>query len=151
MNYDNLSAKELIHYLDIYNDDPMVRRLVKLLQEDSVVKELIDVGMDPTSNTFEHDWQHLSPGDYIEQLRRDMDYYIEERDEAEHKADELEREVIRLSTMSLVNFIADVHHKLEMNTMEKDRAVKRAEQEQELRKEAEKKFEFWDKMNHGIR
>ncbi len=151
MNYNTLSDKELIHYLDIYSDDLVVRRLVKLLQEDSVVKELIDVGMDPTNMTFEHDWQHLSPGDYIEQLRRDIEYYIDERDEMEQEKDRLEREVNRLSTISLVNFIADVHHKLEVSQMERDRANRQAEQERVLRKEAEKKFEFWDKINHGIK
>jgi predicted Holliday junction resolvase-like endonuclease len=76
---------------------------------------------------------------------------MDERDQMEHEKDELEREVTRLSTMSLVNFVADVQHKMEMNTMERDRAVKRAEQERELRKEAEQKFEFWDKMNHGVK
>jgi hypothetical protein len=107
--------------------------------------------MDPVARTFEHDWQHLSPSNYIVELRKDAEYYMDERDQMEHEKDELEREVTRLSTMSLVNFVADVQHKMEMNNMEKDRAVKRAEQERELRKEAEQKFEFWDKMNHGVK
>ncbi len=151
MNYQTMSTKELVHYLDLYSTDPIVRRLVQLLQEESLVQELVNVGMDPVDRTFEHDWQHLSPGDYIEQLRRDMEYHIEERDEIEQEKEQLEREVNRLSTTSLVKFIADVHQTLEMNKMERDRAVRQSKKEQELRKEAEQKFEFWDKMNHGIR
>jgi hypothetical protein len=151
MNYNSLSDKELLNYLDLYNDDPLVRRLLKILEEGSIVQELVDAGMDPTNRTFEHDWQHLSPGDYIEQLRRDMEYHIEERDEIEQEKEHLEREVTRLSTMSLVKFIADVHQTLEMNKSERDRAVRQSEHERKLRNEAEQKFEFWEKLNHGIK
>jgi DNA-binding helix-hairpin-helix protein with protein kinase domain len=151
MRTEHLTTKELINYLDFTSTDPLVRRLIQLLQEDSLAQSLTEVGMDPVGRTFEHDWQHLSPSNYIVQLRNDAEYYMDERDQMEQEKDELEREVTRLSTLSLVNFIADVHHKMEMNTMERDRAVKRAEQERELRKEAEQKFEFWDKMNHGVK
>jgi hypothetical protein len=151
MNYNTLSDKELLNYLDLYSDDPVVRRLLKILEEDSLVQELTEVGMDPLARTFEHDWQHLSPSNYIVELRRDAEYYMDERDAMEQEKEQLEREVTRLSTMSLVNFVADVQHKMEMNTMELARANKRAEQERELRKEAEQKFEFWDKINHGIK
>ena len=151
MNYLTMSTKELIHYLDLYSEDPVVRRLVQLVQEESIVQELVDVGMDPKDRTFEHDWQSLSPGEYISQLRRDMEYHIEERDELEQEKEHLEREVNRLSTTSLVKFIADVHQTLEMNKMDMNRYKRDAEHEKKLREEAEQKFEFWDKMNHGIR
>jgi hypothetical protein len=151
MRTEHLTTKELINYLDFTSTDPLVRRLIQLLQEDSLVQQLTEVGMDPLARTFEHDWQHLSPGNYIVELRRDAEYYMDERDQMEQEKDQLEREVTRLSTMSLVNFVADVQHKMEMNNMELARANKRAEQERELRKEAEQKFEFWDKMNHGVK
>jgi hypothetical protein len=151
MNYNSLSDKELLNYLDLYNDDPLVRRLLKILEEGSIVQELVDAGMDPTDRTFEHDWQHLSPGDYIEQLRRDMEYHIDERDEIELEKEHLEREVTRLSTMSLVKFIADVSEKLDVATSEMHRAQRIAENEKKLRQESEQKFEFWEKLNHGIK
>lgn len=151
MNYEHLTAKELIHYLDLYSEDPMVRRLVRLLQEDWLMEELIDAGMDPDSRQFKHDWEYYGPREYIEHLRNDVDYYVRERDEMEAQVFELEKEVKRLGTISLVNFIADVHHKLEMAKMEQGRAERIAEHEKTLRKEAEQKFEFWDKMNHGIK
>jgi uncharacterized protein YlxW (UPF0749 family) len=56
-----------------------------------------------------------------------------------------------LSTTSLVKFIADVHQTLEMNKSERDRALRQSEQERERRKEAEQKFEFWEKLNHGVK
>lgn len=151
MRTEHLTTKELINYLDFTSTDPMVRRLIQLLQEEGLVHELVEVGMDPVGRTFEHDWQYLSPGNYIVQLRNDAEYYMDERNQMELEKDELEREVARLSTLSLVSFIADVQHKLEMTNMECARANKRAEQERELRKEAEQKFEFWDKMNHGVK
>ncbi len=151
MNYNSLSDKELLNYLDLYSDDPVVRRLLKILEEGSIMQELVDAGMNPNDKTFEHEWQHLSPGDYIVQLRRDMEYYIDERDELEQEKEQLEREVNRLSITSLVKFIADVHQTLEMNKSERDRALRQSEQERERRKEAEQKFEFWEKLNHGVK
>ncbi len=151
MNYNNLSARELIHYLDLYSEDPIVLRLVKLLKEESIVQELVDVGMNPDTMTFEADYQHVSPGEYIDQLRRDVDYYVEERDSLENEVDELRQEVKRMSTIGIMNFVADVHHKLEMATLEKNRATRAAEEERKRREEAEQKFEFWDKLHHGIK
>jgi len=151
MNHDNLTAKELIHYLDLYSEDPVVRRLVTLLQEDSLMCELVDVGMDEDTLQFKDDWQYYSPGDYISHLRNDLDYYVRECDDLQNEVYDLQKEIKNMSTISLVSFIADVKHKMDMTIMEKDRALARAEEERVLRKSAEQKFEFWDKMNHGIK
>lgn len=152
MNYENLSVKELIHYLDLYHEDPLVRRLAVALREESLIEELEAVGMDPDTKAFRDDgWDYRSPGEYIQHLRNEIDYYVRERNEAEDRVLELESEIKRLSTMSIVNFIADVKHKLDMNNLETARANNRAEAEREARKESEQKFEFWEKLNHGIR
>jgi hypothetical protein len=151
MNYDNLTTKELINYLDLTSTDPLVLRLIDLLKDESLSVELEEAGMDPITREFRDDGVYLSPAEYINQLQRDRDYYLDESDDQRRQIDSLEAEIKRLGTINLMNFIADVQHKMEMATMEKDRAVRRAEQERELRKEAEQKFEFWDKMNHGIR
>lgn len=151
MNYAAMTTKELIHYLDLYSDDPVVRRLVRLLQEESLVEELAALGMDPVTREFKHDWEYYGPAEYIEKLRGDIDYYVEECNDLENQVRELEGEVTRMSTVSLVNFIADVKHKLDMNNLETARANNRAEAERAARKEAEQKFEFWDKMNHGVK
>ncbi len=151
MNYQSMSTKELVHYLDLYSEDPVVRRLVHLMQEESLVQELVDAGMDPVTRTFEHEWQSMSPGDYIEHIRRDMEYYIDERDEFEREVEDLKREVNRLSTISLVKFIGDVSDKLNVANSEMNRQRRIAENERKLREEAEQKFEFWEKLNHGIK
>ena len=151
MNYETLSAKELIHYLDLYSNDPVVRRLVKLLQEESLVEELVEAGMDPVSREFEHDWEHLSPAEYIYKLKSDIDYYKQEVDDKDTEIFNLNKEVNRLSTKSLVSFIADVQQTLEFAKMEEGRAKRIAEHEKQLRQEAEKKFEFWEKLNHGVK
>jgi hypothetical protein len=152
MNYEHLTAKELINYLDLYHEDPLVRRLVTLLREESLIEELEEAGMDPVTKEFRDDgWNYLGPGEYIEHLRNDVDYYVREAEELQGQVHELEKEVKRFSTVNLVSFIADVHHKLEMAKMEQGRAERIAEQERVLSKTAEQKFEFWDKMNHGIK
>ena len=152
MNYNHLTAKELIRYLDLTSTDPLVRRLVELLQEESLIEELEEAGMDPVTKEFRDDgWNYRGPAEYIQHLRNDIDYYVREAEELQGQVHDLEKEVKRFSTVNLVSFIADVHHKLEMAKMEQGRAERRAEHEQTLRKEAEQKFEFWDKMNHGIK
>lgn len=151
MNYNNLSPKELVNYLDLHSEDPVVRRLIELLQEGSIVGELVEAGMDPNFNTFKDDWQDYSPGAYIEHLRSDLDYYVRESDELQSQVYDLEKEITRLSTTSLVKFIADVHGQLESAKMSEQRAVNKAETERKLRKEAEQKFEFWEKLNHGVK
>jgi hypothetical protein len=151
MNYQHLTVKELIRYLDLTSTDPLVRKLIQLLQDESLVEELAEAGMDPVTQEFKHDWEYFGPASYIEKLRNDVDYYVEECNNLENKVRELEGEVTRMSTVSLVNFIADVQHKLEMNKLETARANNRAEAERAARKEAEQKFEFWDKMNHGVK
>ena len=152
MNYEHLSVKELIHYLDLYHEDPLVRRLVKLLREESLIEDLEQVGMDPVDKVFKDDgWEYRTPSEYIQHLRNDIDYHVRECDDLQSQVYDLEKEVNRLSTIGIMNFVADVKHKLDMTIMEKDRAIARAEEEKVLRKSAEQKFEFWDKMNHGIK
>lgn len=151
MNYLTMSSKELIHYLDFNSQDPIVRRLVKLLQEESLVEDLVAAGMDPETREFKHDWSYYSPSEFIEKLQNDVEYMDQDLIEKEREIADLEREVTRLSTKSLVQFIADVHEKLESAKMEEGRARRIAEHEKKLREEAEHKFEFWDKMNNGIR
>jgi predicted RNase H-like nuclease (RuvC/YqgF family) len=152
MNYNNLSVKELIHYLDLYNDDPLVRRLVVLLREESLVEELEEVGMDPNTKTFRDEgWDYRGPGEYIEHLRNDVDYYVREADELRTEVHNLEKEVARLSARGVASLLAEVHDTLESAKMEEGRYRRMAEHEKKLREEAEQKFEFWDKLHYGIK
>jgi predicted RNase H-like nuclease (RuvC/YqgF family) len=152
MNYVNMTPKELVHYLDLYSEDPVVRRLVEFLRQDTLVEDLVEVGMDPDNNTFRYDgYQDLPPSDYIRQLRNDADFYEREADDKSYEIENLNKEINRLSTKSLVSFIADVQQTLETAKMEEGRHRRIAEHEKKLREEAEQKFEFWEKMNHGIR
>ena len=152
MNYLNMTPKELVHYLDLYSEDPVVRRLVEFLSNNTLVEDLVEAGMDPVDMTFEYDgWERKTPADYIHALKNDVNYFEREADEKDYEIENLKKEVNRLSTKSLVSFIADVQQTLETAKMEQGRAERRAEHEKKLREEAEQKFEFWDKMNHGIR
>ncbi len=144
-----LSDKEFINRLDLESTDPVVRRLLAILGDNSIRLELEEVGMDHEDCTFSHDWQNLSPGEYIEQLRKDIDYCNQDLEALEQEKLDLEREVNRLSTISLVKFIGDVSDKLDVANSEMHRHRRIAEQEKKLREEAEQKFEFWEKLNYG--
>ena len=49
MNYNAMTDRELLHYLDLYSEDPVMRRLMHLLgnTRGSIVEELEEAGMDP--------------------------------------------------------------------------------------------------------
>jgi predicted RNase H-like nuclease (RuvC/YqgF family) len=152
MNYNNLSVKELVHYLDLYNDDPLVRRLVVLLREESLIEELEAVGMDPATKEFKDEgWNYRGPAEYIEHLRNEIDYYVREADDLQTEVHNLEKEVAKLSARGVASLLAEVHDTLEAAKMEEGRYRRMAEHEKKLREEAEHKFEFWEKLNHGIK
>jgi len=144
-----LSNKEFINRLDLESTDPVIRRLLAIINDDTIRVELEEAGMDPVDCTFEHDWEHLYPADYIRKLRDDIDYYKRDIDDKDTEIYNLNKEINRLSTTSLVSFIADVQHTLETAKMEEGRARRIAENEKKLREEAEHKFEFWEKLNYG--
>jgi len=146
-----LSNQELVNRLWLESTDPTVRKLLEIFNEESLIDELKSAGMDIKNMAFESDYQWYSPAEYIHHLRSDVQYYMDEADDLRNEVDALNREINRLSTISLVNFIAEVKHKLEMTTMEKDRAVRAAENDRKLREDAEQKFEFWEKLHYGIK
>ena len=144
-----LSNKEFINQLDLESTDPVVRRLLAIINDDSIRVELEEAGMDPVYCTFEYEWEHLHPADYIRKLKDDIEYYKRDIDDKDTEIYNLNKEINRLSTTSLVSFIADVQQTLETAKMEEGRARRIAEHEKKLREEAEHKFEFWEKLNYG--
>lgn len=152
MNYNHLTAKELIRYLGLTSTDPLVCRLVTLLQEESLIEELEEAGMDPVTKEFKDDgWNHRGPAEYIQHLRNDVDYYVREAEDLQEQVYSLEKEVAKLGARGVASLLADIHHTLEAAKMEEGRQRRIAENERKLREEAEQKFEFWEKLNHGIK
>ena len=147
MNYNSMTAKELIHYLDLYNDNPVVRRLVSLFSNDSLMADLVDAGMDPDTQLFQNQWGHESPGEYIRGLRSSLDDAEHEASQLRYRCEDLEDELEQLKTRSIMDFIEEVRHvrrNSEELVSDAMKTIKAYKDENESLKE---KIDMWGRMN----
>lgn len=147
MNYNVMTSRELIHYLDLYNTDPVVQRLVKLLQEESVVQELVDVGMDPVTRTFKDDWERCTPGEYIEELRHQVRSLEDECDDLKKHKEELEDECDRLKSRSVLEFLQEVEREKRENQSLVREAMKTVKAYKDENDNLKQKIDMWGKLN----
>lgn len=146
MNYSHLSDSELLNYLDLTNDDPLVRRLIKMLVSGSIRQELTSIGMDPTSNTFEHDYQDLGPADYIEHLRRDIEWLKDECDQFESELESTKQEAHKLKTRSVAELISELNAAIKVSDSAAHRAAREAAKANEEREEMKSKLKVWNHL-----
>ena len=101
---------ELLHYLDLYSEDPLVRRLVTIMSRTrgGLITDLENAGMDPNTWQFETDWQSMYPGDYIIHLRRQLELAEEDYEDVKRHKEELEDECDRLKSRSILQFLQEV-------------------------------------------
>ena len=139
MNYLSLSDKELLDYLDMFSQDPVVLRLLTMIHEGppELVKGLIDAGMDRFDYTFD-DYQ--SPGEYIRNLRFQID-------DLENEVSKLDEQVQELKTKTVVNLISemkeqisDLNYSIKALKIDRDSAVRE-------RDVAKDKLSMWAKLN----
>lgn len=106
----NLTYNELLDYLDRYNTDPMVRKLLEYIrdQEENIIEGLIDIGMDPKDGRIEGDDGYYLPGPYIEQLRNDVDYHMRESHAWEDKYTDMREERDRLKARSVADLLSNM-------------------------------------------
>jgi hypothetical protein len=124
----NLTYNELIDYLDRYNQDPFVRKLLEFLgdREENMIEGLIEVGMDPKDGRIEGDDGWYLPGPYIEKLRNEVDFYYRESQEWEEKYEDASVERDRLKARSVADLMAEMEGRIrraEANVREADRMV----------------------------
>ena len=147
MNYESMTARELVHYLDLYSTDPVVRRLVKLFTHEELIAELVDAGMDPDTLMFQIDWGHESPGEYIQSLRNSLRDAEDEASELRHRCEDLDEQLEQLQTRSIMDFIDEVRHvKRESESLVSDamKTIKAYKDENEKLKE---QIDMWGRMN----
>lgn len=110
MNYNAMGDTELLHYLDLYSEDPLVRRLVTIMSRTrgGLITDLENAGMDPNTWQFETDWQSMYPGDYIIHLRRQLELAEEDYEDVKRHKEELEDECDRLKSRSILQFLQEV-------------------------------------------
>jgi DNA repair exonuclease SbcCD ATPase subunit len=149
MNYHSMSDQELLHYLDLSSDDPLIRRLINVLAKTrgALIDDLEHAGMDSQSWTFGEDWNTFSPGQYIEELRNDVERAEDELRLAQHELMDLQDECHRLSTRTIMQLIEEVQQ-------EKANSVSRANEAwtetNRVRKENDKlreQIDMWGAMN----
>ena len=110
MNYNMLGDTELLHYLDLYSDDPLIRRLIGVLARTrgALVNDLVDAGMDAQHWTFGDGWNQQGPGEYIQDLQRQIQTLEDDNDDLRKHKEELEEECDRLRSRSILEFLQEV-------------------------------------------
>jgi len=150
MNYNAMSDTEFMHYLDIYNDDPIVRRLIGVLERTrgALVDDLVDAGMDARDWTFGDGWSRQSPGQYIRQLQHELDQAESDLKLAQHELADLQDERDELKTRSIMQFVEEVQQEKRAAThkvLVAQEETKRIAQENAKLKE---KIDMWGRLNH---
>ena len=142
MNLDSLSERELVNYLAMYSTDPVIQRLIGMIEYTreeytNLVDNLVDAGMDRDFLVFHG---MTSPGSYIKELEMQVD-------ELERDVDSLHEDLDELKTKTVLEFLGEV--KLELKTMRQLHATD-TEKIRGLEKELEKtqeKLRVWNVMN----
>jgi predicted nucleic acid-binding Zn-ribbon protein len=147
MNYNAMTLRELIHYLDLYNTDPMVRRLIQRLDYSDLRVELEEAGMDPGTGTFKDDYNRYTPGEYIEQLRRDRDEAESDLEHTKYKLEEAETELDELKTRSIMDFVQEVWQEKKVASFKVTEAMKEVEQVKEQNAKLKEQIDMWGRMN----
>lgn len=128
-----LSDDEFIHHYSITSTDPVIQRFVSLSKScydnDS---SLYDLGMD-SNGLFENTY---SAGEYIAHLQSEVDFYSRE-------VDELQTELHRLKTKTLIEFVAEVHHELKSAQHESTRAQREINKLESELEDTKKKLKVW--------
>lgn len=110
MNYNTIADHELLHYLDLCSDDPLIRRLVDVLARTrgALIDDLVDAGMDAQHWTFGDGWNQQGPGEYIQELQRQIRGLEDDNDDLRKHKEELEDECDRLKSRSIMQFLQEV-------------------------------------------
>lgn len=151
MKYDVMTVRELIHYLDLYSTDPVVRLLLDKINNEDLVSQLVDVGMDPVTNTFDDDRMTFYPGEYIEHLRRELFDVRDELDDLQYRYDDVVEQRDELKTRNIMDFIEEVRQEQRTNqdlVKEAMGVVQTYKQENERLKE---QIDMWARMNQEER
>ena len=153
MNYNAMTDRELLHYLDLYSEDPVVRRLMHLLgnTRSSLIAELEEAGMDPQTWTFQDDYDAMFPGEYIEHLRSQLQHAQDEADSLQWKLDGVIEERDQLKTRSVADLIEEVWEEKRKNSdMVRDAmATVKAYKDENTR--LKEQIDMWARMNQPER
>ena len=149
MNYNAMSDHELMHYLDLYSTDPVVRRLIGVLAQTrgALIDDLEAAGMDSQSWTFGEGWNKFSPGQYIEELRHDVERAEDELRLAQDELSGMQDECERLKTRTIMQFIEEVQSEKRISKANADEAYKEAARVRQENAKLREQIDMWGAMN----
>ena len=143
MNINNLTARELVNYLSMTSTDPVVRRLIELLDTSALRVDLESVGLDPVDDTFYDNGQYHSPSEYIRQLRSDIDYYQRESDDWQTQCERAEGECRRLKARGVAEVMEEMLQQVRRAEYSTNEAHKELAKIKQVNKDLEDKINVW--------
>jgi len=140
---------ELLHYLDIYSDDPLIRRLIEVLTRTrgEIISDLEDAGMDPQTWTFGDGWNKMFPGQYITDLEKQLRYTEEELEDAKYKLEQTRDERDELKTRSIMDFIQEVHQEKQTNAYLVKEAMTTVKAYKDENDRLKEQIDMWGRLN----
>lgn len=149
MNYNAMSDAEFMHYLDLHSEDPLVRRLIGVLERTrgALIDDLVDAGMDAQDWTFGDGWSRSSPGQYIQELRHERDQAESDLRLAQHELEEAIHERDELKTRNIMQFIEEVHAEKKSIQVKADAAYREANRVREENDKLREQIDMWGAMN----
>jgi hypothetical protein len=148
MNYNSMTDLELLHYLDLYSDDPLIRRLIDVLTRTrgEIITDLEEAGMDPQTWTFGDGWNKMFPGQYITDLEKQVQYAEEELEHAKYQRDEAIKERDELKTRSLMDFVQEVWQEKRTNELLVKEAISTINAYKKENEDLKEKINVWRVM-----
>lgn len=149
MNYNSMTDLELLHYLDLYSDDPLIRRLIDVLTRTrgEIISDLEEAGMDPQTWTFGDGWNKMFPGQYITDLEKQVRYAEEELEDIRYKYDQTVEERDELKTRSIMDFIQEVHQEKQTNAFLVKEAMATVKAFKDENEKLREQIDMWGKLN----
>jgi hypothetical protein len=150
MNYNAMSDTEFMHYLDLYSEDPVVRRLVDVLTRTrgALIDDLEHAGMDSQSWTFGEGWNKYSPGQYIEELRNDVRHAESELELAQEELQQAIDERDQLKVRSVMQLIEEVNQEKTRCSLIASNAMKESNRVREENDKLREQIDMWGRLNH---
>lgn len=153
MNYNSMTDLELLHYLDLYSDDALIRRLIDVLTRTrgEIISDLEEAGMDPQTWTFGDGWNKMFPGQYITDLEKQLQYAENDLEAANYKLEEMTTERDELKTRSIMDFVQEVWQEKKTASFKVSEAMKETAQVKEQNAKLKEQIDMWARMNQQER
>ena len=149
MNYNSMTDLELLHYLDLYSDDPLIRRLIDVLTRTrgEIISDLEEAGMDPQTWTFGDGWNKMFPGQYITDLERQVQELESDLEHEKYQREEAETERDELKTRSIMDFIQEVHQEKQTNAHLVKEAMTTVKAYRDENDRLKEQIDMWGRLN----